>query len=34
MDIDLILKLVIIGYTALGFLICLGMFILILVGEL
>jgi hypothetical protein len=30
MDIDLILKLVIIGYTALG----LGMFILILVGEL
>jgi len=34
MDIDLILKLVIMGYTALGFLICLGMFILILVGEL
>lgn len=34
MDIDLILKLVIVGYTALGFLICMGMFVLIALGEL
>ena len=34
MDIDLILKLVIVGYTALGFLICMGMFVLIALGGL
>lgn len=34
MDIDLILELVIVGYTALGFLICMGMFVLIALGGL